>query len=262
MWFARPGNTVFPFDIPLSSIQNGVEIVKDSCGPLPSSFWKQSFGGVRYVLACTIHYKKGSKHEVPLGIYENLMVFEHLGQIMIPMWAPSSSRSSTSSSLEISRGIFSKTKGTLQTNLSACTPQCENYWDSGIWTSGSTGFVKLEINNGTHRAIKALTLSLVCRLKTFEESGDCGASFKPLNFKRHAVVVQKFNLVAQRNSTGSDILGDPILAQNPALLLIGPGETRNLILELSVPADIRSVRFGSLVDISHVVELVIHVHGG
>jgi hypothetical protein len=265
MWFARPGDAVFPFQLPFTGIQDGVESIKDSCGPLPSSFWKQSFGGVRYVLACTLHYKKGSKHEAPLGIYENLTVLEQLSQIMTPIWAHPSPRSSTSNALEISRGIFSKIKGTLNATLSACTPECENYGDSGIWTSGSTGFVKVEINNGTHKAIKSLTLSLVCRLKTFEESGDADASFKPLNFKRHAVLVEKFNLVPQRNSTGSDILRDPNLAQKQSkssLLVIAPGEIRNLMLELRVPADIKSVRFGSLVDISYVAELLIHVQGG
>jgi hypothetical protein len=264
-WFARPGDTLFPFQLPFTGIQDGVEIIKDSCGPLPSSFWKQSFGGVRYVLACTLHYKKGSKHEAPLGIYENLMVLEQVSQIMTPVWAPSSPRSSMSNSLEISRGIFSKTKGTLHATLSACAPECESYGDSGIWNSGSTGFVKVEINNGTHKAIKSLTLSLVCRLKTFEESGDADAGFKPLDFKRHPVLVEKFNLVAQRNSTGSDILRDPSLAQKQSkssLLVIAPGEIRNLMLELRVPADVKSIRFGSLVDVSYVAELLIHVQGG
>lgn len=153
MWLSRPGSNSIDFAIPFTGNKEGIETLKCVEGPLPSSVWKSKYGGIRYVLACIVHFKTGSKIRTPLAIYADIPFVEHYTSVLSPVWFKPI-RAHSSATIEIPSGLFNLGKrGIVKLSVSPATQETESLSESGIWTSGNTGYIHVVIDNATPRQV-------------------------------------------------------------------------------------------------------------
>ncbi|KAI9007195.1 hypothetical protein BC832DRAFT_554477 [Gaertneriomyces semiglobifer] len=147
----------------------------------------------------------------------------------------------------------------------------------GHWVAGSVGYVNVEVENGSERKVNDLALSLVRRLKTFSPDAIMPAdlvaanahpgstpSLLPMSFSRQIVATRNFQRVKQPRNSGHAITRARVSwAEDETLKAqrqphgtwsgVKPNEFKNIVLDVDIPVHARTIRFGSLVDVSYVL---------
>ncbi|KNC98423.1 uncharacterized protein SPPG_06127 [Spizellomyces punctatus DAOM BR117] len=283
MWLAKKGRHVLDFSIPLEKFGEGMhssgsesrlkvqhEVVK----PLPSSVWCKGEGGVRYLVVVTLHLKplRSTRPLTPLSTFTPFFLLESLPPLTSPLTRfPTSTDPGSPHAAETTAVVGGKywfglgRKGEVSVKASVRVPD-DNEGGVGFWVAGSVGFVGLDIENGSERKITDLKLTLIRRLKTFSPSASSPppntttttltphstSTLRPISFSR--VPIAKRTWKVGKNELGSDEVAEEWKG-------VDRGEKRCVVLDLAVPINARSIRFGMLLDVSYVVQVTIKPRG-
>ncbi|TPX66541.1 hypothetical protein CcCBS67573_g07777 [Chytriomyces confervae] len=263
MWAARPGTTVFDFAVKLCPEAKGAN------ARLPSSFWNSRSGGVRYILAATVQVKIGFNRPHVLVVYQEAQVVESVGPPMLPTMVPSLTLWGQDRRmigwLESRKGeVFLKARCHVREFDIEDTALAVN--DCGAWISGGVGHVFVEVNNGSLRKVKHLKLSLIRRLKTFSLTNAESGSLIPINFSRD-IVTEKLYRSSKPKFSERGLLAKPApqweeSCGNKSKACVEEdwpgvkrGESFSFLASIDVPANIRSVRYGLLVEVSYAIQV-------
>ncbi|KAJ3239235.1 hypothetical protein HDU81_006340 [Chytriomyces hyalinus] len=261
MWAARTGTTVFDFAVKMST---------EGKDRLPSSFWNAKSGGVRYILAATVQVKIGFHRPHILVVYQEAQVVESVGPPMLPTMVPSLTLWGQDRRmigwLKSRKGeVFLKARCHVREFDIEDNALVAN--DCGAWISGGVGHVFVEVNNGSLRKVKQLKLSLVRRLKTFSLTNTGSGSLIPISFSRD-IVTEKLYRSSKPKFSERSLLAKPtpqweeshgrksksfVEEDWPG---VKRGESFSFLASIDVPANIRSVRNGLLVDVSYAIQVM------
>ncbi|KAI9205176.1 uncharacterized protein BJ171DRAFT_617151 [Polychytrium aggregatum] len=296
MWSARGGLTKLPFSI---AIGPGCNSAAQSSGeenaPLPSSFWNRQFGGVRYILSALVFIKIGHNPPTlpPVTAYRELFVLEHTPALLsasFPAFRQTNSPTSATDTQLVGGMLGFGRKGHVQLKAELHVPQPSETYEHlslGTWVAGGIGFVGVEIKNFSPQKVKELKVALIRRLKTFSQSApgakaDKGddvadereASLLPVSFSRQLVVERSFKAMRQTSSSGALVSrlkyaaegwaedGEDVPPKWGWWNGVEPNDSRKVIVDICVPFNVRTIRYGMLIDVSYVVQVVVLLNGG
>ncbi|KAJ3211045.1 hypothetical protein HDU67_004807 [Dinochytrium kinnereticum] len=273
MWNARKGVTSFLFKLKLSIPTTDASLHGGRTGPIPSSFWCNKVGGVRYIVSATSRVKLGIKEPNFLGAYREIQVLEHAPCHLAPTFT--SSPSLTSETCVEVGGWMASTRGEVTLRAECHVPDAgqESGIVAGSWVAGGVAFVTVDVQNMSKRKIRSIKLALVRRLKTFKRTSQTPLThlgetplLNPLHFSRHIVMEKEFLSGKPDRSSTLAIYSKPTapwmndVEQDVVRCKdwwhgIKPGEKRRMLLDMSIPIHTRSVRFGITVDVSYVLQV-------
>ncbi|KAJ3100732.1 hypothetical protein HDU97_001959 [Phlyctochytrium planicorne] len=285
MWNARKGVTTFPFTIKISTAEAvpNVSSVQDGgrLPPIPSSFWCNKVGGVRYIVSATARVKLNIKAPTHLGAYREIDVLEHAPSHLAPIFT-SLPALAAETCVEVG-GWFASSRGEVSLRAECHVPDAgqESGIVAGSWVAGGIGFVNVDIKNSSKRRIQSIKLSLIRRLKTFTKTAPTpltalGESplLNPIHFSRQVVMEKHFvygnperssalSIHSRPNIPSSQLLWtqrDLIVDRNAMICKdwwhgVAPGEGRRMLLDFCVPIQARSIRFAFTVDVSYVIQV-------
>ncbi|KAJ3293338.1 hypothetical protein HK104_004536, partial [Borealophlyctis nickersoniae] len=262
MWNARKGKVSLPFKLPIGALSGkgenempeGAENVMVKVGavmPLPGSFWSKKYGGVRYIVAGTVHTKFGRFPHPPIRAYRDLRVVESTPYALLPRFAsripptaPFIAEAAGSIPGPYWFGLGKQGRVGVKANVRV--PEVdETRWMGqnpnvdGAWIAGGVGFVGVDIRNDSKRRVDSLTLTLVRRLKTFSldspATGGIGATsapsptLLPISFARVPIATRTFRagrgpLKSGRWISDSKVAGDGWAEEDGGALAKGVGD--------------------------------------
>jgi hypothetical protein len=153
MLLARTGSTCIPFSMSISGHSDSIDSLLPMNSHMPSSYWKKSLGGIRYLVAAVVTYKTGLRVRIPLASYQEIEYVENTDVILSPNWY-TPTKCLNSSFMDIPGGLFNfGKKGVIKLGIHPCTFETMTCVDSGIWIAGTTGYVHVDIDNGTQKEV-------------------------------------------------------------------------------------------------------------
>ncbi|KAJ3396740.1 hypothetical protein HDU92_002106 [Lobulomyces angularis] len=248
MWVAVKQSTVFNFKVPLKS---------KTCN-LPSSFWSDYTGGVRYIVTGLVHAKINNKLvKLPLSINREAFVVEKCNFSL----QKSFEAEEITTSFPVSKWKpFNSKKGTFTVDASIFGP---------IWSAGGIGFIGLQMKNESPKKIKTLTVSLYRRLKIFKL--DSSGEQIPKSYKFSRILVNQTKFLNSKNSedfskiqTGgwwSEKNFNKINSKNSIVKNfwdgVKVGEERFLLVDVNIPIHCRNISGGKIFDGSFIVNILL-----
>ena len=203
MWKSKQGTTTFDFSIRFQKEVEPNEWVfadVEADGALPSSYWSQKTGGIRYIVAGVVYVKNGSKIKVPIAAYRDLKVVESIPFLMKPEFPTKislKSRLMAEKSEKVKRNVLNiGKKGTVVLNATLRVPSTENSYDTGVWISGNSALVGVDIKNHSARWVREVSATLFQRFQTFIQKEnkkekcsdlDTGFTLTPVSFVRRPI---------------------------------------------------------------------------
>lgn len=147
---------------------------------------------------------------------------------------------------KIASGLFGLgKKGSIGLNGSLKTLTIDGPLETGVWTSGSNGFVVIEINNESHRKIVGLKVSLTRIVKTFRFVED---DFLPVSYTKKVITQREFEIQKEPINSGIKILNGNNVewAENleggykestdaESWEGVYPAESRQVMVDLNIP---------------------------
>lgn len=195
MWQARKGSFEIGFSVPLETIHSAENLPLGrgwsmACfpigNPIPSSFWSESFGGVKYFVRATVEYKrvKGGLGDttvdtVPLLLeaYREFQVVEtaftanilDIFQDAYSVDSPLTSEAKGAVSGPKLFGFGKRGQLWVKMYLRNCIGSTENGFElpTAAWISGANNFITLDMANVSERKVTEIKISLIRKLKSF-----------------------------------------------------------------------------------------------
>ncbi|RKP01145.1 hypothetical protein CXG81DRAFT_26160 [Caulochytrium protostelioides] len=307
MWPARQGPTTLAFSIRLRA---PVDAATGRPIALPSSFWHPQHGGVRYLLAVTLQMKRGTRLLGPIAAYREVHVLEHAPYVAdqgLPGYPQGVARTSPlvqTQSVPVRGkypfGLGAKGQLTVQGECLMVTERGDRQQGMlrAAWLAGTAGLVHLHITNASDRAVNAVELQLVRRIKTFTTTtvdadadamgsadGAAGGGggknpYAMLAFQRDVVLTKTYVATSQprqlrastlvktpKNAGGScwnarHLLTAASMKSTDAFEGVAPQSTRTVSLDLPLPSNAYTLRHTRLVHATYVVAARVRVAGG
>jgi hypothetical protein len=209
MWPSRAGKTQLPFSIPFADDNNECILTETTASPLPSSYWNSRIGGIRYIIACVVESKIGKYPTKPLVVYREINVIETFNYSMSNEFdssAPINSLTHVETSELVNQGFlgFSK-KGIIKLSANIKVPQTDSH-QPGVWMSGQSGFIGIEIQNATTKRVVSLTISLTRRLKTFTIDNTVDSGIIPISVNSLIVYEKQYKAKRGWKYSGRHVL--------------------------------------------------------
>ncbi|KAJ3124396.1 hypothetical protein HK098_001167 [Nowakowskiella sp. JEL0407] len=317
MWMAKKGTTVFNFPVVIPKFSNAAVIGNENGAPLPSSFWNRKYGGIRYLISGTVHYKLKSEPLPPLRSIRDIQVLEHAPAMLGPSFPNEVSSGSPLLASDTKKIVANgsspwpwkkKEVQNIKVDAQIHVPETGQDYGSvtGAWVAGGIGFVGIDITNDSDKKVKSLRLNLIRRLKTFARSTATNSNLLNKNILDHSnllhpvtfsrtIIASRFyvaeeapkrsGLPIMRAADGwaeDDFFEPTAVAANGTARIsnlekdvnsvvsrsiawwngVGPASSRNIMVDLNIPIWARSIRFGMLIDVSFIVQVVAQIHGG
>ncbi|KAJ3255320.1 hypothetical protein HK103_006343 [Boothiomyces macroporosus] len=164
MWKAKYGTMTYNFSIPfnLQSEEHSYNIKTEvlPIHPLPSSYWHEKAGGIRYFVAGVVESKQGMVPREPLAAYKLVHVYESVPLSLVNCYDLNDrSVVSVEKTELIPNGLFGLGKKLkLTAKASVCTRTAQDDNASGAVESGSACFLHLDIKNETVKRLSARTI--------------------------------------------------------------------------------------------------------
>ncbi|KAI8910184.1 hypothetical protein EDD86DRAFT_190209 [Gorgonomyces haynaldii] len=300
MMNAKKGVTTLSFSIPFYKQKQEIEDEEHiktevvTSGPLPSSYWHKETGGIRYIVCGVVECKTGQQPRVPLAVYREIAVVESVNFSLTKEFeslVPHTSPLVIETSEDVKQGVFGMgKKGNVKLSASVRVPKAEGN-ENGVWTSGGIGFVGVEIENNSSKPVVSCKVRLNRRINTFaldqQQNGDTepeigvDSHLHPVTFNKLIVAEKDYHSKKSSKHAGIAIR-DPRhhgvgYAEDDYYMGhfnqnggkgkeiwdgVPPFSTRSLVLDVSIPAFARSVRYGLLFDVSFMVSVSITLKGG
>lgn len=224
---------------------------------MPSSYWNEKIGGVRYIASACVDIKVRHSIVPPLTFTCELFV---LAERTLPQACIQLEKPITSSSI---RKVSSILKGNGQVNLEA-TAFVHN--SKPVWVAGTCGLIGITVKNESPLRMQKLVVELFRRFKTYKFSDSRDRTVQPLGFSR-VRVYKKYFLA---NSTTGVAEGGwwqerkALLSKRSHVVKekqywngIDPHSSAQLIVDLEVPRNAYSVRNAVLIDVSYALKVSI-----
>ncbi|KAJ3413807.1 hypothetical protein HDV05_007558 [Chytridiales sp. JEL 0842] len=289
MYPSTGGTHFFPFTLRIDNaclLNSSSSSDETTTPPVPSSFWSQKAGGVRYILSAILRLKINNAHPQFIVAHQEIQVVEHAPFYASPTFSFKASH--TGSATASVGGWWEKRKGEVKLGVEVHVPDAgqEDGCLAGAVVAGGGVFVGVEVGNWSKRKITAAQISLIRRLKTFTTptktsmSTQDPSALQPVTFSR--LVVSESTYTLPKSKPTSKTIFNPNLcaetwAEENVFLKSGsrfpqstirgswggvkPGEKRNVVLEVGIPIHCRSVRFGLTVDVSYILQVSVTPKG-
>ncbi|KAI9094295.1 hypothetical protein DFS34DRAFT_628878 [Phlyctochytrium arcticum] len=276
-----------------TSADRRLQVLVEGNYPLPSSITEKE-GRIQYILRATVHLKKlrSTKPHAPLVTCVPVMLLESAPSAYIGFANTtkfSSSRAAAAGPTAVTNAVIGGKywfgvgrKGEVGLGaavrlpkhvdgalMSASESGTTSNGGGSCWAAGSVGFVGVDVSNESARKVEKLSLRLIRRTKTFlpDESptGPAGAdamnsttttlvsptskTLRPISFSR--------TVVAKRTWKVGGVLGVGAGGWEG----VQSGEKRSIVVELGVPLHCRSIRYGTLLDVSYVLQVSVKPRG-
>nr|KAJ3422113.1 hypothetical protein HK105_001122 [Polyrhizophydium stewartii] len=195
-------------------------------------------------------------------------------------------------SQQVKRNMFNiGKKGTVKLTASVRVPNVNTDCEHGVWLSGGVGVVSIGIVNESARWIREVSVTLTRRIKTFVQErqadhstipspvSDIACSLRPLSFVSDAVARRTMYSAKTPFRSGRNVLSTKFfgggMAEDDYLFGqdkrgekgyelwsgVAPETSTSLALDINIPMSARSIRYGFLIDVSFVVDVVVKPTG-
>ncbi|KAJ3320166.1 hypothetical protein HDV06_005643 [Boothiomyces sp. JEL0866] len=275
MWKAKYGTMTYDFSIPFNlQREENIHNIKTEIlpiNPLPSSYWHDKAGGIRYFIAGIVESKQGMVPRDPLAAYKQLQVYESVPYSMTNNYELSErSVVSVEKTESIPNGLFGLGKKLkLTARTSVCTRTLHEDEKPGVIESGSTCFLHVDIKNETVKRINKIDLELIRKIRTFScESPTENAAFTPVSFSKRTVVKKVYEYRKTKINSALDILNRTEKSEIASLEWqtadwdgIEAEDTKIVVLDLAIPLSARTIHNSNLIDVSYIIAASIWIGG-
>jgi hypothetical protein len=165
MWKSKVQSTKFEFSIPFKETVDNIKTDIDTVGPLPSSYYYPKVGGIRYFVIGLVDSKdvNQKKPRKPLAIFKELLVLESVPFSLTNQFDNSNPLNSVleqTMTKQIKTGLFGLGKPVeIHLGAKVWTLSMDGQVETGVWQSGTTGYVKVSIENQTNKPVFSINNS-------------------------------------------------------------------------------------------------------
>jgi hypothetical protein len=252
MWTATKQNTRLNFSVPLQSKSNA----------LPSSYWNEKIGGIKYIATACVDIKVRHQIVPPLTFSSELFV---LAEQNLPNACLEMNRQLTSN---VSRKVSGILRGEGKVHVQATVFA---HSAKPVWISGGIGFIGILIKNESPLKVQRLTIELYRRFKvrltsntkTYKFSEERDQVVLPLGFSR--IRVSKKIYVAN----GTIGVGEGGWWKEKVGLFskgfqshekehwkgVSAHSTSETLVDFQIPTYAYSVKNGVLIDVSYAIKV-------
>ncbi|KAJ3271440.1 hypothetical protein HDV01_006646 [Terramyces sp. JEL0728] len=274
MWKAKYGSMSYKFSIPFNlqrdEENHNIKTEVLPMHPLPSSFWHQKAGGIRYFVAGILESKQGMVPREPLAAYKQLTVYESVPHSISNTYELNERSVVTVEKKElVSSGLFGFGKKLkLAVKASVCTRSVQQeHEERGVIESGNMCFLHIDIKNETVKKINKIELELVRKIKTYASDTQSGSSsFNPVSFSKRTIAKKVFDHSRSKTASGLDIWKNNANSEEFSLESqigewdgIEAEDAKIVVLDLSIPLSAATIRNSNLIDVFYVITVSLWV---